>query len=61
MLSQNHPIPFLAERGATTRGFVLGEQAHAKPRVLAANGARSAAVRPGGVRLGIGPPCRQGP
>jgi hypothetical protein len=37
LLSQNHPNPFVAER-ATTIGFTLGEQVHAKLRVFDASG-----------------------
>jgi len=38
MLSQNQPNPFVAERGATAIGFMLGESAQAKLRIFDASG-----------------------
>jgi hypothetical protein len=38
LLSQNHPNPFVAGRGATAIGFTLGDQVQAKLRVFDASG-----------------------
>ena len=38
LLSQNHPNPFVAGRGATAIGFTLRDQVQAKLRVFDASG-----------------------